>query len=83
MAIRLAFAANAGRRPMTRIALAVLAVTALASAAPGPDQAETDDVVQKARTYVDQWQTELSGLVASEETPSISRHPSAVPRPFG
>jgi len=68
---------------MTRIALAVLAVTALASAAPGPGQVETDDRRPEGPDVRRPWQTELSGLVASEETPSTSRLASAVPRPFG
>ncbi len=51
---------------MTRIALALLAVTAL-QVAPGRGEPQTNDVIQKARQYLDKWQTELSGLVASEE----------------
>jgi hypothetical protein len=51
---------------MTRIVLALLAMTAL-QVAPGRGEPQTNDVIQKARQYLDKWQTELSGLVASEE----------------
>jgi hypothetical protein len=52
---------------MTRAVLAVFVAAAFIPAAPAARQLQTDDVVQRARAYAEQWETQLSGLVASEE----------------